>query len=82
MDTNFWDDFFIIHILPLNNNFHLKIDFQFFFVNNIFFFLITILYSLSPSMSGEDDIHSCTKTWWKYKIKAILFFNSYDNITT
>jgi hypothetical protein len=33
-------------------------------------------------MSGEDDIHSCTKTWWKYKIKAILFFNSYDNITT
>jgi hypothetical protein len=39
-DTNFWDDFFVIPILPLKNNFHIKIDFQLFLVNN-FFFLTT-----------------------------------------
>jgi hypothetical protein len=36
-DTNFCDGFFIIPILLLKNNFHIKIDFQFFLVNNIIF---------------------------------------------
>jgi hypothetical protein len=30
-DTNFWDDFFVIPLLPLKNNFYVKIDFQFSF---------------------------------------------------
>jgi hypothetical protein len=50
-DTNFWDDFFVIPILPLKklpkkqtkHNFHIKVGFQFFYSTkkNIFFFLIT-----------------------------------------
>jgi hypothetical protein len=33
-DTDFWDDFFIIFILSLKNNFYIKINFQFFLVNS------------------------------------------------
>jgi hypothetical protein len=40
-DTNFWDGFFVIPILPLKNNFHIKIDFQLFLVNNILSFFLT-----------------------------------------
>jgi hypothetical protein len=39
-DTDFWDDFFIIPILSLKNNFHIKIDFQFVLVNSNIFYLL------------------------------------------